>query len=219
MKYFTKSLLAILAITGSIFLFTQNNVMSEEQDQTPAPAPVVAEGHKQITFGAGCFWCVEAVFHRLEGVISATSGYMGGSHPKPSYKQVIYENTGEIEVVHVVYDPKKISTEALLEWFWKSHYPTQANGQGNDIGPQYLSYIFAHSDEDLKTSEASKKKAQTNYEAPIATKIVKAATFFPAEVYHQDYYHLNGTKDPYCRAVITPKLEKINLADKPKLAK
>lgn len=218
MKTLSKVFLAIVAITGSMILLTQNNVMSEE-DKNPAPMPIVAEGHKQITLGAGCFWCVEAVFHRLEGVISATSGYMGGTNPKPTYHDVIYNNTGEIEVVHVVYDPKKISTETILTWFWKAHDPTQTNGQGNDIGTQYLSYIFAHDDEDLKTAKASMDQAQLNYSKPIATKVVKAVTFFPAEVYHQDYYHLNGNKDPYCRAVIAPKIEKIGLTNKPKIAK
>ena len=217
MKKFTKAFLAILAITGTMFLLTQNNAMSEE-DKTPAPMPVVAEGHKQITLGAGCFWCVEAVFHRLPGVISATSGYMGGTNPKPTYQSVIYKNTGEVEVVHVVYDPKKISTDTILEWFWKAHDPTQTDGQGNDKGHQYLSYIFAHTDEELKASETSKKAIQKEFKDPIATKIVKAETFFPAEVYHQDYYHLNGNKDPYCRAVIAPKIEKIGLTNKPKIA-
>lgn len=210
MKLFTKACIAILAITGTMILFTQNKAMSEEEKK-PAAMPVVADGHQQITLGAGCFWCVEAIFDRLDGVVSATSGYMGGTNPQPTYEDVIHRNTGEVEVINVVYDPKKISTEIILEWFWKAHDPTQADGQGADRGPQYLSTIFCHTDEQLKTATTSRKVAQKGFQKPIATSIKKAAKFHPAEVYHQDYYRLNQNKNPYCQAVIAPKMKKLEL--------
>lgn len=217
MTKFNKAFIAILLITGTMILFTQNTAMSEEQKK-PAAMPVVAKGHEQITLGAGCFWCVEAIFNRLDGVVSATSGYMGGSNPKPSYEDVIRRNTGEVEVVHIVYDPKKISTETILEWFWKAHDPTQADGQGADRGPQYLSTIFCASEKQQKIALAAKLKAQKAFKKPIATSIKMAKKFHPAEVYHQDYYRLNKS-NPYCRAVITPKMNKLKLEDKPDTGK
>ncbi len=213
MSKFNTVFIALLAITGSMILFTQNKAMSEEQKK-PATMPLVADGNQQITLGAGCFWCVEAVFNRLDGVISATSGYMGGTNPKPTYEDVIRKNTGEVEVVHLVYDPKKISTETILQWFWKAHDPTQADGQGGDRGPQYLSTIFCHSPEQLKVAINSKLIAQKQFMDPIATSIKMAAKFHPAEVYHQDYYRLNKNKNPYCQAVIAPKMKKLNLENK-----
>lgn len=217
MKKYTKAFIAILAITGTMILFSPNNAMSEEEKK-PAPMPVVAEGHKEITLGAGCFWCVEAIFNRLDGVISATSGYMGGTNPNPTYDDVIHNNTGEVEVVHVVYDPKKISTETILAWFWKAHDPTQANGQGADIGPQYLSTIFCKDEQQTKAAMESKAKAQKDFKKPIATTIKMAKKFHPAELYHQNFYR-NNKNNGYCRAVIAPKMDKLNLEDKPDTGK
>jgi len=188
--------------------------MSEEQKK-PAAQPIVAEGHEQITLGAGCFWCVEAVYNRLDGVVSSTSGYMGGTRENPTYEDVIRRNTGEIEVVKVVFDPEKISRERILEWFWELHDPTQVDGQGRDIGPQYLTAVFCHSDEQEAAVKLSKQEAQANFKKPIATKIYQAGTFYPAEVYHQDYYRLNKNKNPYCKMVITPKMKKLKLEDEP----
>jgi len=218
MKKIKHAFIAMLAIAGALILLTKNNAMSDEQKQ-PAAMPTVAKGHKEITLGAGCFWCVEAVFNRLDGIITATSGYMGGTNPKPTYQDVIYRNTGEVEVVHVVYDPEKISTQSVLEWFWKAHDPTQADGQGGDRGPQYLSTIFCHTEEQAQIARDSKTKAQENFSKPIATNIKMAKKFFPAEVYHQDYYRLNKNKNPYCQAVIAPKIKKLNLEDKPDTGK
>ncbi len=217
MKKITKAFIAILAITGTMILFTQKNAMSEEQKK-PAAMPVVLEGHQQITLGAGCFWCVEAIFNRLDGVISATSGYMGGTNPKPSYEDVIRRNTGEVEVVHIVYDPKKISTETIIAWFWKAHDPTQADGQGADRGPQYLSTIFCQTEKQLKQAMASKAEAQKDFKQPIATSIKMAKKFHPGEIYHQNFYRLNKNNG-YCRAVIAPKLDKLKLEDKPDTGK
>ncbi len=201
-----------------LYFSLNNNAMSDEQKK-PAAMPVVAAGHEEITLGAGCFWCVEAVYNRLEGVISSTSGYMGGTRENPKYEDVIQRNTGEVEVVKVVFDPKKISREQVIKWFWELHDPTQADGQGGDVGPQYLSTIFYHSDEQKTSVEKSKNEAQTKFKKTIATQIKKAEKFYPAEVYHQDYYRLSKNKNPYCRAVITPKLEKLKLEDKPDVGK
>lgn len=186
------------------------NAMSEEEKK-PAPKPEVPAGAEVLTLGAGCFWCVEAVYAQVDGVYSATSGYMGGSVADPTYEQICSGTTGHAEVVQVVYDPEKISTARVLDWFWDLHDPTQLNRQGADIGTQYRSEIFYHDPEQKKVAEASMAAAQKDFEKPIVTKISKAETFYPAEKYHQDYYFQNKSKNPYCRAVITPKLRKLNL--------
>jgi peptide-methionine (S)-S-oxide reductase len=180
-------------------------------DHAPAPMPAVPAGHETATFGAGCFWCVEAVFKQIPGVDSVTSGYMGGKIEKPTYQQICETDTGHAEVVQIVFDPKKLSYDALLGWFWKLHDPTTLNRQGNDVGTQYRSVIFYHSDAQKAVAEAAKKTAQANFTDPIVTQIDPAATFWPAENYHQDYYFLNKNKNGYCRFVIEPKLKKLKL--------
>ena len=170
----------------------------------------VPEGAETLTLGAGCFWCVEAVYQQIPGVYSAVSGYMGGHVAEPTYAQVCTGTTGHAEVVQVVYDPKKLPTEKLLEWFWDLHDPTQVDGQGADIGPQYRSMIFYHTDAQKKIAEASKKEAQKKKDKPIVTKIEKAKTFYKAEKNHQDFYFLNKSNG-YNRAVIAPKLDKLHL--------
>jgi len=169
------------------------------------------EKHELITLGGGCYWCVEAVFQQLDGVISCTSGFMGGHIPDPTYEQVTQGFTGHIEVIQVAYDPEIISTEKIIEWFWKAHDPTNPKGQGADIGERYTSHIFTHSDEQKKIAEASKKAAQESFKRPIATKIRDAGRFYKAKEEHQDYYFRNKSKNRYCPAVITPKLKKLNL--------
>ncbi len=172
------------------------------------PAGVVTE---TATLGAGCYWCIEAAYRQLDGVYSATSGYMGGQVKNPTYEQICEGNSGHAEVVHVVFDPKKISSEKILAWFWDLHDPTTLNRQGADVGTQYRSAIFYHSDAHKTLAEASKKAAQANFKAPIVTEVTKAGTFYPAENYHQDFYNQNKSKNPYCRAVIEPKLKKLKL--------
>ncbi|QQL46342.1 peptide-methionine (S)-S-oxide reductase MsrA [Sulfuriroseicoccus oceanibius] len=169
------------------------------------------EGHEQISLGAGCFWCVEAVLKQVDGVLGVTSGYQGGHTENPTYQEICTGTTNHAEVVHVVYDPEKLTTDQLLDWFWRLHDPTQLNRQGNDIGTQYRSVIFYYTDDQKAVAEASMKAAQAHFDQPIVTQIVKAPEFYPAEVSHQDYYELNKNKNPYCRAVITPKLEKLGL--------
>jgi peptide-methionine (S)-S-oxide reductase len=177
----------------------------------PASAPKVPEGAEIATLGAGCFWCVEAVYQQLDGVHSVVSGYMGGHVANPTYEQICNKDTGHAEVVQVVFDPEKISYQKILAWFWELHDPTTLNRQGNDVGPQYRSAIFYHSDEQKKFAEASKKAAAPDFPNPIVTEITKASKFWPAENYHQDYYFQNRSRNPYCRAVITPKLKKLDL--------
>ena len=182
-----------------------------EDAKKPAPMPEIPEGHEVAILGAGCFWCVEAAYNQIEGVHTAVSGYAGGTVENPSYEQVVTGETGHAEVVKVVFDPKKITYERILAWFWDLHDPTTLNRQGNDIGTQYRSAIFFTSDAQRETAEASKKAAQANFKDPIVTEITKAGTFYPAEVYHQGYYFENKSKNPYCRYVVEPKLKKLNL--------
>lgn len=164
------------------------------------------------TFGAGCFWCVEAVFERLDGVSDAKSGYMGGPGANPTYEAVCTGATGHAEVVQVTFDPAVMSYEQLLGWFWKLHDPTTLNRQGADRGTQYRSAIFYHSEAQRETAAKSKVAADASGEfpAPIVTEISPATTFWPAEDYHQDFFRLNPTQ-PYCCALIPPKLAKLGL--------
>lgn len=177
----------------------------------PAPAPKVPEGSEVITLGAGCFWCIEAAYRQLDGVQAAVSGYMGGTVANPTYEQICEGTTGHAEVVQVVFDPKKITAEKILAWFWDLHDPTTLNRQGADVGTQYRSAVFYHSDAQKTLAEASKKAAQANFKDPIVTEITKAETFYPAENYHQDFYFQNKTNNGYCRMVVEPKLKKLKL--------
>ena len=162
------------------------------------------------TFGAGCFWCVEAVFEQLDGVHAVKSGYMGGEIEDPSYREICSGNTGHAEVAQIHYDPKIVSYETLLNWLWHSHDPTTLNRQGADIGNQYRSVIFYHDQAQRIAAEASKALAQRDFTTPIVTEITAASIFYPAEDYHQDYYRKNPNA-PYCQIVIRPKLEKLAL--------
>lgn len=165
---------------------------------------------KIAVFGGGCFWCTEAIFERLRGVLSVTSGYAGGDAEKPSYEQVSGGGTGHAEVIKIEFDPEKISYEDLLTVFFFTHDPTTLNRQGADVGTQYRSVIF-YSDENQK-SQAEKfiKNLENNkaYERPIVTEIKPVEKFYPAEIYDQKYY-ANNKEAPYCQIVIAPKLEKL----------
>lgn len=172
------------------------------------------------TLGAGCFWCVEAVFQDLNGVISVASGYSGGKISKPTYREVCSGLTGHAEVCQIVYNPKILSFDELLEVFWTTHDPTTLNRQGNDVGTQYRSAIFYHTDEQRKIAEEYKQKlneAQA-YPNPIVTEIAPYSSFYKAEDYHQNYYNDNGD-EPYCRIVIQPKVDKFKKVFKDKLKK
>ena len=143
---------------------------------------------EKATFGAGCFWGVEAAFRKMNGVLEATSGYSGGRVKDPSYGDVCTGTTGHAEVVEVEYDPEKVSYEKLLETFWKEHDPTQVNRQGPDVGTQYRSAIFFHTPEQEAAARSSMEKAQARYRKPIATEIAPASEFYRAEEYHQRYF-------------------------------
>jgi len=164
------------------------------------------------TFGGGCYWCIEAVFERVEGVKSAVSGFMGGTRDNPTYEEVCTGRTGHAEVVRVEFDPAVISYEQLLEWFWAAHDPTQVNRQGADIGTQYRSVIFVHDAEQRRIAEASRDRLAKSgkLNRPVATAIEPAGVFWPAKESHQDYYRRNSSAG-YCRAVIAPKLKKLGL--------
>ncbi|MEZ4800405.1 MAG: peptide-methionine (S)-S-oxide reductase MsrA [Flavobacteriales bacterium] len=161
------------------------------------------------TLGAGCFWCVEAVFQDIKGVKKVESGYSGGTIKNPSYKEVCNGNTGHAEVVQITFDPKEVSFATLLEVFFATHDPTTLNQQGADVGTQYRSAIFYHSEAQKEVAEIAKKAADEskNWSNPVVTEITAFSNFYKAEDYHQDYYNLNGTQ-PYCAMVITPKIDK-----------
>lgn len=164
------------------------------------------------TFGAGCFWCSEAVFEQVPGVLSVRSGFMGGTVKNPTYKQVCAGTTGHAEVIQLDFDPARVSYESLLDLFWRMHDPTTLNRQGADVGTQYRSVIFFHGPEQKKSAGESKARlaAGGRYDAPVVTEIVEASEFYPAEDYHQDYYRQNSG-EAYCRLVITPKLKKLGM--------
>lgn len=162
------------------------------------------------TFGTGCFWCTEAIFEQLNGVLKVTSGYMGGTKENPTYEEVCSGETGHAECVQVVYEPAKISYDELLEVFFKVHDPTSLNRQGADVGTQYRSAIFYHDAAQKEKADYYKTEVDKSgaYEKPIVTEITAASRFYAAEDYHQEYYQNNKNTNPYCSIVIRPKLEK-----------
>jgi peptide-methionine (S)-S-oxide reductase len=160
------------------------------------------------TFAGGCFWCTEAVFDDLIGVESVESGYIGGHVPNPTYKQVCGGDTGHAEAIRVVFDPAVIGYGDLLDVFFATHDPTQLNRQGNDVGPQYRSAIFPNSPEQEGEAKAAIARAQADWPAPIVTTIEPDSPWYPAEDYHQEYFARVGDQNPYCMAVIAPKLRK-----------
>ena len=171
-----------------------------------------------ITLGSGCFWCTEAVFQNLSGVVAVASGYSGGTIENPTYEDVCSGTTNYAEVVQVTFNTEKINLIEILEVFWKTHDPTTLNRQGNDIGTQYRSVIFYHNENQKKIAEELKEKLEKAkiYSNPIVTEITKFENFYKAEDYHQNYYNQNKNK-PYCDFVITPKIEKFKKIFKDKL--
>ena len=165
---------------------------------------------QKATFGAGCFWCVEAVFERLDGVVDVIPGYSGGHKKNPTYREICTGMTGHAEVAQITFDTRIITFNALLNMFWKSHDPTTRNKQGNDIGTQYRSAIFYHNDEQKTIAKESKDKVDNSnvFLNPVVTEITKLDKFWPAEDYHNNYYN-NNMDQPYCRVIIKPKLDKL----------
>ena len=193
-----KHFFSILLATGLIHLVAvaqPTNTMTTHKIET-------------ATLGGGCFWCLEAVYERLPGVLSVTSGYAGGHTVNPTYHEVCSGDTGHAEVTQITFDPVKISYAQLLEVFWQAHDPTTRNRQGNDAGTQYRSIILYHDDAQKLTAEKSKLSAQKDFFQPIVTEIVPLTKFYSAEDYHQGYFDAHG-HEPYCQLVIVPKLEKL----------
>ena len=195
-----KSIITLLFLT-TIGLTNKVDYTKEMDNQT--------NSYTKITLGAGCFWCVEAVFEEVKGIKKVTSGYMGGKVKNPTYREVCSGLTGHAEVVQLEYDPKLINISSILEIFWKTHDPTTLNRQGNDIGTQYRSAIFYHNEDQKNAATAllNKLNASGAYSGRIITEITKASDFYVAEDYHQDYFSLNS-QQPYCQYVIQPKLDK-----------
>ncbi|MFA5973490.1 MAG: peptide-methionine (S)-S-oxide reductase MsrA [Lentimicrobiaceae bacterium] len=210
MQRFTLVIIALLLVSGC-----KSNTTKTDQQMD-----VTANGIKTdtATFAAGCFWCVEAVFQELKGVLSVTSGYTGGKIKNPSYSEVCSGLTGHAEACQIIYDPSKISYDELLEAFWASHDPTTLNRQGEDKGTQYRSAIFYHNEQQKQLAEAYKAKLNSEkaFDKPVVTEISPAGAFYKAEDYHQNYYTENGNA-PYCTLVIAPKLEKFRKVFKDKL--
>ena len=163
------------------------------------------------TLGGGCFWCVEAVYETLPGILAVTSGYAGGQTENPTYEQICTGKTGHAEVVQIEYDPEKISFNRIVDLFWEAHDPTTLNRQGADVGTQYRSIILTSDDAQKTAAEESKARAQAKFKSPIVTEIVPLEKFYPAEDYHQDFYRENPMH-PYNLAVTRPKLKKFESA-------
>jgi len=206
---FKKKIKKIIAITFvmAFFYCCGQKINTEKKIKTNDTTMETA------TFGAGCFWCVEAVFQNLEGVLKVESGYSGGNIKNPSYREVCAGITGHAEVCQITFDMNQISFEDLLEIFWKTHDPTTLNYQGNDHGTQYRSVIFYHSENQRQKAEFYKKKLieEKAFKDPIVTEISEFKNFYKAEDYHQNYFNLNG-EEPYCRYVIQPKVDKFRKA-------
>jgi peptide-methionine (S)-S-oxide reductase len=170
----------------------------------------ITSGHAVATFAGGCFWCMEAVFQRIEGVLSITSGYSGGTTPNPTYEEVCSGETGHAEAIQVGFDPALITYEEILDIFWQAHDPTTLNRQGPDTGTQYRSAIFWSDEAQRDAAEKSSKKMQGRYRDPIVTEVRPLEKFWKAEEYHQNYYNTHQAEG-YCRMVISPKLKKLKL--------
>ena len=202
--------LAVVVFVRREFAMPETSTVLEPQEPPP--------GMAKATFGGGCFWCTEAVFQQLKGVHSVVSGYSGGSVKNPTYRQVCTGTTGHAEAIQVTYDPAVISYEELLEVFWQTHDPTTPDRQGNDVGPQYRSVIFYHTDEQKQLAERFKQKLDASgaFALPIVTDIVPFTEFYRAETYHQNYFQENS-EQPYCRVFIGPKVEKVKKVFRDKL--
>jgi peptide-methionine (S)-S-oxide reductase len=214
-------MLSFITILTTLSVLTSSCAQKENPNKAMKDVHI-ADGIRTdtATFGTGCFWCTEAIFQQLEGVLKVSSGYSGGHVVNPTYEQVCEKNTGHAEVVQIVYDPGKINFDELLEVFWKTHDPTTLNRQGNDVGPQYRSVIFYHDNEQRQRAEHYKNELDKSgsWNDKIVTAIEPYKNFYVAENYHQNYYNNNGSQ-PYCYFVIRPKLEKFEKVFKDKLKK
>lgn len=207
------ALVSMLATTVLAFHACNSTSSTKLSDMTTNEALNGTQGMDTATFGAGCFWCVEAVFSELNGVVSVTSGYAGGHVEDPDYKLVCTGTTGHAEVARIVFDPRVITFDELLEVFWQTHDPTTLNRQGADEGTQYRSVVFYHNADQRAKAEHYKVELDRSgaFDAPIVTEISPVPVFYPAENYHQEYYALNPDQG-YCQMVIRPKMEKFRKA-------
>lgn len=213
------NVLYFILLSASILLSCKETKSENKKDGSK---PMIQENNNYsvATFGSGCFWCTEAIFERVNGVVSVVSGYSGGKTENPTYKEVCNGNTGHAECTQITFDPKIITYDELLEIFWKTHDPTTLNRQGNDVGTQYRSVIFYHNDEQKQKAEYYKAKLNEEkiWDKPIVTEITAFDKFYQAEDYHQEYY-ANNPKQGYCAFVIAPKVEKFEKIFKDKLKK
>jgi peptide-methionine (S)-S-oxide reductase len=180
-----------------------------QTDNNPSAMSIGDKAYKTATFGSGCFWCTEAIFQRLKGVVKVESGYSGGKIRNPTYREVCSGLTGHAEVVQITYDPAQISFEDLLEVFFSTHDPTTLNRQGADAGTQYRSVIFFHDEEQQRLAGEFRQRLNESqaFRNPVVTEIAPFTEFFVAEDYHQNYFNEHG-EAPYCQFVIAPKLDK-----------
>lgn len=214
-----KKNIIVLVFASALLSCAQQKKDQENSKDKTAEEPVKSTSIMDTaTFGAGCYWCVEAQFQLLEGVLTVVSGFSGGTVKNPAYREVCNGTTGHAEVIQITYDPAKISYEELLAAFWQSHDPTQLNRQGNDIGTQYRSVIFYHSEKQKELAEKYKKELDASgaFDKPIVTEISPAAPFYKADDYHQNYFNENAEQS-YCQYVIQPKVEKFRKVFKDKL--
>lgn len=216
---FSKLLISVFSLSSLIACNSEKNYQVMSSSLTTAMNRI--DNVETATFGTGCFWCTEAIFEQLNGVMKVTSGYMGGQVKNPSYKEVCTGETGHAECVQVVFEPAKISYDELLKVFFEVHDPTSLNRQGADVGTQYRSAIFYHTPEQKSKADYYKKELDKSgaYEKPIVTEVTPASEFYVAEDYHQEYYQNNKNTNPYCSIVIRPKLEKFQKVFADKLKK
>jgi peptide-methionine (S)-S-oxide reductase len=216
----------LISLAGAIILMSCANPekgtqkKSEDLNNNQKSKVMETKNLDTATFGGGCFWCVEAVYQQLNGVVSVASGYSGGPRANPSYEQVCSGATGHAEVIQIVYDATKISFDELLQVFWTVHDPTTLNRQGADVGTQYRSVVFYHNDnqKELTESYIEKLNAEHAFNNPVVTEVSPFTVFYKAEDYHQNYYNDNQNQ-PYCSFVIQPKVEKFKKVFGDKLKK
>ena len=206
----------LLLLSGSLLLTSCQAATYDIQENKMETQP---EKTDTATFGSGCFWCSEAIFQLLKGVIKVVPGYSGGARANPTYEQVSSGATGHAEVIQITYNPEIISFEELLEVFWSTHDPTTLNRQGADVGTQYRSVIFHHNEQQRQLAESYKARLDSSgaWRNPIVTEISPYKAFYTAESYHHDYYNRNS-QAPYCTFVIVPKLEKFKKVFKEKIS-
>jgi peptide-methionine (S)-S-oxide reductase len=203
-------LTSLLLVLAGAAACAQQHGSGTEQSAKGRKGKEMAEKTESVVLGGGCFWCIEAVFERIDGVQSVVAGYAGGHTDNPTYSEVSTGGTGHAEVAKITFDPSKVSLEELLNVFWQAHDPTTLNRQGADVGTQYRSIILYADEAQRTVAERSKMNAASHFRDPIVTEIVPLRKFYLAEDYHQDYFN-NNRNAPYCRVVIEPKLKKLSL--------